>query len=100
VIVEVLSPSTEAYDRGFKFHQYQLVESLQEYGLVSQTEARVEIFRRQPNGEWLLAESLGLEAVCHFKSIECEIALSAIYLKVDFAAAHTAPLTPDPNEPR
>lgn len=100
VIIEVLSPSTEAYDRGFKFHQYQLVESLQEYGLVSQTEARVEIFRRQPNGEWLLAESLGLDAVCHFKSIACEIALSAIYLKVDFAAARTAPLTPDPNEPR
>jgi len=100
VIVEVLSPSTEAYDRGFKFHQYQLVESLQEYGLVSQTEARVEIFRRQPNGEWLLAESLGLDAVCQFKSIACEILLSAIYLKVNFDAAPSAPKTPDPNEPR
>jgi Uma2 family endonuclease len=99
-IIEVLSPSTEAYDRGFKFHQYQLVESLQEYGLVSQTEARVEIFRRQPTGEWLLAESLGLDAVCHFKSVACEIALSAIYLKVNFEAAPSAPMTPDPNEPR
>jgi Uma2 family endonuclease len=100
VIIEVLSPSTEAYDRGFRFHQYQLVESLQEYGLVSQTEARVEIFRRQANGEWLLVESLGLDAVCHFKSIACEIALAAIYLKVNFDAAPSAPPTPDPNEPR
>jgi Uma2 family endonuclease len=100
VIIEVLSPSTEAYDRGFKFHQYQLIESLQEYGLVSQTEARVEIFRRQPNAEWLLAESLGLDAVCHFKSVACEIALSEIYLKVNFSAAQSAPVTPDPNEPR
>jgi Uma2 family endonuclease len=100
VIIEVLSPSTEAYDRGFKFHQYQLIESLQEYGLLSQREARVEIFRRQPNGEWLLAESLGLDAVCHFKSVGCEIALSAIYLKVNFEATPSAPMTPDPNEPR
>jgi Uma2 family endonuclease len=100
VIIEVLSPSTEAYDRGFKFHQYQLVESLQEYGLVSQTEARVEIFRRQPNGEWLLAESPGVDAVCHFKSIACEIALAEIYLKVNFDAAPSAPTPPDPNEPR
>jgi Uma2 family endonuclease len=100
VIIEVLSPSTEAYDRGFKFHQYQLLESLQEYGLVSQREARVEIFRRQPNGEWLLAESLGLDAVCHFKSIACEIALAAIYLKVNFDATASIPTPPDPNEPR
>jgi Uma2 family endonuclease len=100
VIIEVLSPSTEAYDRGFKFHQYQLIESLQEYGLVSQTEARVEIFRRQSNGEWLLAESLGLDAACHFKSVACEIALSSIYLKVNFEAGPSAPRMPDPNEPR
>jgi Uma2 family endonuclease len=100
VIIEVLSPSTEAYDRGFKFHQYQLIESLREYGLVSQTEARVEIFRRQANGEWLLAESLGLDAVCRFKSMACEIALSSTYLKVNFEAAPSAPRTPDPNEPR
>jgi Uma2 family endonuclease len=100
VIIEVLSPSTEAYDRGFKFHQYQLVESLQEYGLVSRTEARVEIFRRQGNGEWLLAESVGLDAVCHFKSIACEIPLAAIYRKVNFEATPPAPPAPDSNVPR
>jgi len=100
VIIEVLSPSTEAYDRGFKFHQYQLVEPLQEYGLVSRTEARVEIFRRQGNGEWLLAESVGLGAVCHFKSIACEIPLAAIYPKVNFEATPPAPPAPDSNVPR
>src|ERR1700687_5113392 len=56
LIIEVLSPSTEAYDRGFKFAQYRTLESLQEYALVSQSEARVEIFRRQPSGDWLLSE--------------------------------------------
>ena len=51
MIIEVLSPSTEAYDRGFKFAQYRTLESLQEYALVSQSEARVEIFRCQPSGD-------------------------------------------------
>src|SRR5512141_3094593 len=59
LIVEVLSPSTEAYDRGFKFAQYRALESLQEYALVSQSEPRIEIFRRQPSGDWLLSESAG-----------------------------------------
>jgi Uma2 family endonuclease len=59
LLVEVLSPSTEAHDRGFKFAQYRQLESLQEYALVSQTEPRVEIFRRQAPGEWLLSEASG-----------------------------------------
>src|SRR5262249_15919391 len=46
-LAEVLSPSTEAYDRGFKSTQYRKIESLQEYALVSQTEPRLEVFRRQ-----------------------------------------------------
>ena len=62
LIVEVLSPSTEAYDRGFKFAQYRTLESLQEYALVSQSEPRVEIFRRQPSGDWLLSESAGIDS--------------------------------------
>jgi Uma2 family endonuclease len=76
LIVEVLSPSTEAYDRGFKSAQYRTVESLEEYALVSQAEPRVEVFRRQPGGHWLLSEAVGLEAVCHFESLDCAIPLA------------------------
>ena len=53
LIVEVLSPSTEAYDRGDKFLLYQAIPSLNEYVLVSQTPRRVEIFRKQPDDSWL-----------------------------------------------
>jgi Uma2 family endonuclease len=90
LIVEVLSPSTEAYDRGFKFAQYRQVESLQEYALVSQTEPRIEIFRRQPNNEWLLSEAVGIDARCRFHSVECEIALADVYDKVTFSDAAPA----------
>jgi Uma2 family endonuclease len=85
LIVEVLSPSTEAYDRGFKSAQYRTVESLEEYALVSQAEPRVEVFRRQPGGHWLLSEAVGLEAVCHFESLECAVPLAEIYANVTFS---------------
>jgi Uma2 family endonuclease len=85
LIVEVLSPSTEAYDRGFKSAQYRTVESLEEYGLVSQSEPRVEVFRRQSGGHWLLSEAIGLEAVCHFESLDCAVPLAEIYAKVTFS---------------
>jgi Uma2 family endonuclease len=84
LLVEVLSPSTEAHDRGFKFAQYRQLESLREYALVSQTEPRVEIFRRQPSGEWLLSEATGLHATCRFDSAGCEVPLAEIYYDVSF----------------
>jgi len=84
LIVEVLSPSTEAYDRGFKFAQYRTVESLEEYVLVAQAEPRVEDFRRQSGGHWLLSEAFGLESVCRFDSLDCTLALADIYDKVTF----------------
>ena len=96
LILEVLSPSTEAYDRGFKFAQYRTLESLQEYGLVSQSEPRVEIFRRQPSGGWLLSESAGMEASCRFDSVTCAIALKDIYDKVTFEGESAIPDKPSP----
>jgi len=85
LIVEVFSPSTEAYDRGFKSAQYRKVESLAEYALVSQAEPRVEVFRRQPGGHWLLSEAVGLEAICDFESLDCAVPLAEIYSKVTFS---------------
>jgi Uma2 family endonuclease len=91
LIVEVLSPSTEAYDRGFKFAQYRKLESVQEYGLVSQAEPRVEVFRKQPSGDWLLSEAAGLDASCRFDSVGCPVALAEIYSKVTFSAEEPRP---------
>ena len=84
LIIEVLSPSTEAYDRGFKSAQYRTLETLQEYALVSQSEPRVEVFRRQLSGDWLLSEAFGLESACHFDSVDSNVKLSEIYANVTF----------------
>ncbi len=83
VIVEVLSPSTETYDRNDKFSSYQTLDSLQEYILVSQKEVGVEQYVRQ-NGTWILREFRSLEDVLQLASIECSLALRAIYAKVNF----------------
>jgi Uma2 family endonuclease len=86
LIIEVLSPGTEAYDRGFKSAQYRMLETLQEYALVSQSEPRVEIFRRQSSGDWLLSDAVGLEAICRFDSVDASVKLSEIYANVTFEA--------------
>jgi Uma2 family endonuclease len=96
LIAEVLSPSTEAYDRGWKFSQYRKIESLQEYALVSQTEPRIEVFRRQPSGDWLLSESVGLEAVCRLVSLSCTIALVDVYDRIGFEGEDALPSRPAP----
>jgi Uma2 family endonuclease len=79
VLVEVLSKSTEAYDRGYKFLQYRTIESLQEYVLISQTEPRIEVFRRGPGTEWIFREFAGLDVGCHFASVDCDVPLAAVY---------------------
>jgi len=91
LIVEVLSPSTEAYDRGFKSAQYRTLASLQEYVLVSQAEPRMEVFHRQSDGHWLLSEAIGLESTCRFESLGCAVALADVYDKVNFTAAEVIP---------
>lgn len=84
LIVKVLSKSTEANDRGFKFAQFRKLESVREYVLVSQGEPRVETFHRQADGRWVLSEYAGLDAVCRFESLDCQVLLSDIYHKVSF----------------
>jgi Uma2 family endonuclease len=62
LVIEVLSPSTERHDRGFKWARYRTLESLQTYVLVSQAEARVEVYKRQADGAWLLSEAVGVDS--------------------------------------
>jgi Uma2 family endonuclease len=83
VIVEVLSKSTEGYDRGAKFAHYQTNPSFVEYVLVSQRERRVEHFRRLESGQWLLTVHQGDEAVLELPAIGCAIPLGEIYDQTD-----------------
>lgn len=84
VILEALSKSTEAYDRGEKFEMYRTLASLQEYVLISQKKPRVERFRRQANGRWELTEWSGLEAVMRLEILDCEVPLAEIYEQMEF----------------
>jgi Uma2 family endonuclease len=86
LVVEVLSKSTEGYDRGPKFLDYQRIETLQEYILVTQTEPRIEIFARDPPGFWVYRQFIGMEAVCHLSSIDCPLPLAKVYRNISFAA--------------
>lgn len=86
VIVEVLSPSTEAYDRGRKFEHYRRLASLREYVLVAQDRVLVERYTRQGDN-WLLTELSRLDGVLRLESIGCEIPLEAVYERVFSAEA-------------
>ncbi len=84
LIVEVLSDSTEAKDRGEKFFAYQTLESVQEYILVSQNRAAAEQFIKQTDGSWKYLATIGLESSVKLESIDVELSLQEIYQKITF----------------
>jgi Uma2 family endonuclease len=86
VIFEVLSRSTEAYDRGEKFERYKTIETLTDYVLVSQDRPRLEHFSRRPDGTWSRTEVSGLEPSLGIASINCRVPLSEVYDRIEFAA--------------
>lgn len=86
VLVEVLSPSTADYDRGRKFTHYRRLSSLEEYVLISQDRPLVEHYVRQGPDEWLLTEQRSLQDTLVLPSIPCQLPLTEIYLKVQFAS--------------
>ncbi|HEX8651567.1 MAG TPA: Uma2 family endonuclease [Pyrinomonadaceae bacterium] len=83
VIIEVLSESTEAYDRGKKFEHYQTIESLTEYLLVAQDPYRIEQYVRQSNREWRYSEYHNAEDIVKISAIDCELTLKDVYAKVE-----------------
>lgn len=83
VIIEVLSPSTEAYDRGGKFGHYRKLAALQEYVLLSQDKPHIEHYMRQPDNHWLLSEASTLQDTMRLPSIHCTLALAEVYDKVE-----------------
>jgi Uma2 family endonuclease len=94
VLIEVLSRTTEGYDRGDKFRRYLKIESLEEYVLVSQALPRIETFFRQPDGAWLFTHAVGLDASAKIRSLGIDVPLSETYAGVVF------PQEPDPTEPQ
>jgi Uma2 family endonuclease len=91
LIVEVLSPSTESYDRNRKFDLYRQLESLREYVLAWQTEARVQTFFRRDDGGWSFDAFAGKDAVAKLLSLNIDLPLAEIYANVE--------LPPQPPEP-
>ena len=86
VIIEVLSPSTEKYDRGKKFERYKSLLSVTDYILVAQDEALLDHYARQPHDQWLLTTVRGRDSQLRIANIGCTLWLSEVYDKVEFAA--------------
>ena len=89
VLIEVLSKSTEAYDRGEKSAHYRRIESLQEYLLVAQGTVRVERYRRAGNNEWVLSEFTDVGGMLELSSLGIEIPIAAIYDGVELETGGT-----------
>ncbi len=88
LIIEVLSPSTEAADRGKKFAKYRQSPTLQEYVLVQVAQPIVEVFRRNEQGKWVLSE-YNLGDILRLESVDVEIAIANLYRQVQFETEAT-----------
>lgn len=84
VIIEVLSPSTEGYDRGERFDHYRELESLKEYVLVAQHKPAVEVFLRQDDGTWLFSPYMGLQHEAALRSVGVTLPLREVYAGIEF----------------
>jgi Uma2 family endonuclease len=84
LLVEVLSKSTEEYDKNDKFLIYQRIESFQEYVLISQNQPSVQQYIRQTDGSWKYKATIGLNSSVYFVSVKTELSLRDIYDLVEF----------------
>lgn len=84
LLIEVLSESTEAYDRGTKFRHYRTIASLKEIVFISQYEPRVERYVRTDDEQWVLKDWTSLDESIQFESIGCIVSMADIYERVDF----------------
>ena len=85
LITEILSPSTEGYDRGEKFESYRQLSSLQTYMLISQDKPLVEVFERQEDESWRFNAYRGLNASVPLLTVGCDLSLREVYDRIDFA---------------
>jgi Uma2 family endonuclease len=94
IIIEVLSPSTEAYDRGEKFTDYREIDSLEEYVLIDQKEPSVQTFLRQGDGTWSFAAWAGMETAAKIRCLGLEIPMAELYAGVEFPPRDDAAQAP------
>lgn len=85
-VFEILSPSTEGYNRGRKFELYRCIESLEYYVMISQDRVAVECFSRQGDGKWLEQRFDGLESDVPFESLNWKLSLAALYQYVELTS--------------
>jgi len=87
VIIEVVSPTTEAFDRGEKFFRYRTwLPSLMDYILVTQATPLLDHFHRQPHGDWILSSTSGLAGSLYIASMGCTLRLADVYERILFPA--------------
>lgn len=91
VVFEVLSPSTEAYDRGEKFDGYREAGPLEEYVLIWQRTPRVEVFTRQGDGTWSFVAVTGLDAAARLRALQVDLPLAEVYAGVEFPPPEPPP---------
>lgn len=96
VIVEILSPSTEAYDRGLKFELYSAIESLQEYVLIASDRVHVDRYTRQASGQWLRTSAGKPDETIHVESIDVDLRLADLYENVQIAERPVIPTRLEP----
>jgi Uma2 family endonuclease len=84
LIIEVLSPTTERYDRGREFQHYRTLASLREYVLIAQDSPRIERYLRQPDDSWQLIDAQGIDAGLTLASIDCTLHLAEVYEQITF----------------
>lgn len=92
LIIEILSPSTEAFDRGDKFSYYKSIPTFCEYILVAQHRPHITQLIKQSDNKWLLSEVNELTASIYLTSIDCSLTLNDIYLGVEFPPANQNPV--------
>lgn len=94
LVIEVLSPSTEEYDRGVKLAHYRRLASVREVALVAVNERRVELYRRLESGQWLITDVV--EGALVLESIGAQLDLAEVYAKVELLAPDPAPTAAAP----
>jgi Uma2 family endonuclease len=82
LIIEVLSPSTQTYDRGDKFEHYRTIPSLIDYVLVAQSKIHIETRVRQTDGSWLIRHYITMDSTIHLASIDANLVVSEIYRNI------------------
>jgi Uma2 family endonuclease len=95
VIIEILSPSTERYDRGMKFQNYRTIKTLQEYILIAQDKYYIERYSRHEINQWILTEAVGADSSLLLASINVTLLLEDVYEQVEFPIEEPATVTRD-----